>query len=70
MQNKKEHNVVTELTAVLDEYNLWKSMIMFIADIMNVNTGRRNKIAIQLKRPLVQKKQVEFQFIVHQHHIT
>ena len=69
LPNGKADTVVKGITAVLDEYNLWKSIKMIVADTMNVNTGRRNGIVIQLKRLFAQKKLEEPQFIGCQHHI-
>ena len=43
----KADTVVKGITAILDEYNLWKSIKMIVADTTNVNTGRRNGIVRQ-----------------------
>ena len=48
LPNGKADTVVQGITAVLDEYNLWKSIKMIVVDTTNVNTGRRKGIVIQL----------------------
>ena len=55
LPNGKADTVVKGITAVLDEYNLWKSIKVIVADTTNVNTGRRNGIDIQLQRLFVEK---------------
>ena len=57
LPNGKADTVVKVITAVLDEYNLWKSIKMIVADTTNVNTGRRNGIVIQLQRLFVCSKE-------------
>ena len=69
LPNGKDDTVIKGITAVLDEYNLWKSIKMIVADTTNVNTGRRNGIVIQLQRLFAQKKLEEPQFIGCQHHV-
>jgi len=69
LPNRKADTFVQRITAVLDEYNLWKSIKVIVADTTNVNTGRRNRIVIKLKRVFAQKKLKEPQFIGCQHHI-
>lgn len=46
LPNGKTDTVVKWITAVLDEYALWNSMKMIVADSMNVNTGSGNGIVI------------------------
>ena len=69
LPNGKADTVVKGITAVLDEYNLWKSIKMIAADTTNVNTGRRNGIFIQLQRLLAGKKLEKSQFVGCQHHV-
>lgn len=69
LPNGKADTVVKGITAVLDEYNLWKSIKMIVADTTNVNTGRRNGIVFQLQRMFAQKNLEKPQFIGCQHHI-
>ena len=46
----KADTVFKGITAILDEYNLWKSIKMVVVDTKNVITGRRNGIVTQLQR--------------------
>ena len=69
LPNGKADTVVKGITAVLDEYNLWKSIKMIVADTTNVNTGRRNGIVIQLQRLFAEKQLEKPQFIGCQHHV-
>ena len=69
LQNGKADTVVKGITAVLNKYNLWKSIKMLVADTTNVNTGRKNGIVTQLQRLFTQKKLEEPQFIGCQYHI-
>ena len=69
LANGKADAVVKGITAVLDEYNLWKSIKMIVADTTNVNTGRRNEIVIQLQRLFAGKKLEKPQFVGCQHHV-
>ena len=41
---------------ILDEYNLWKSIKMIIADTTNINTGRQNGIGVQIQNKFAVKK--------------
>lgn len=56
LPNEKADTVVKGITAHLDDCSLWKSIKMIVADITNVNTESRNRIAIQLQRLFAQKK--------------
>ena len=69
LPNGKADTVVKGIVAVLDEYNLWKSIKMIVADTTSVNTGRRNGIVVQLQRMFAKKKLEEPQFIGCQHHV-
>ena len=55
LSNRKADTVVIGMTAVLDKYNLWKSIKMIVAGTTNVNIGRRNGIVTQLQRFFFQK---------------
>ena len=59
----KANAFVKKMTAVFDEYSLWKSMKMIDADTTNVNTGRKNGIIIRSQRLFTDKKLQQFQFM-------
>ena len=69
LPNRKADTVVKGITAVLDEYNLWKSIKMIVADTTNVNTRRRNGIVIQLQPLFAEKKLEKPQFVGCQQHV-
>ena len=48
----KAGTVVKGITAVLDEYNFWKSIKIIVLDTTSVNTGSRNGIVTQLQKLL------------------
>ena len=69
LPNGKARTVLEGIRKVLDEYNLWKSIKMIVADTTNVNTGRQNRIVVQLQNKFAVKKLEEPQYIGCQHHI-
>ena len=56
LPTEKADTVVKGITVILNEFNLWKSIKMIIADTMNVNTGRRYGIVTQLPKTFFFKR--------------
>lgn len=54
---------VKDITPDLDEYNLWKSIKMIVANTTNVTTEKRIAIVTQLQRLFYQNNLEEPQFI-------
>ena len=54
---------------MLEEFNLWKSMLMIIADTTSVNTGRKNGVVVQLQKMLEKNGSPKPMFIICQHHV-
>ena len=69
LPDRKVYTVVKGITDVCNEYNLWKSIEIIVADTTNVSTRRRNGIVTQLQILFCQKNREELQFIGCQHHV-
>lgn len=57
--------MVKAITAVLDEYNIWKDTKMIIADTTNVKTGKWKGNAIQLQDYLKEIGRTTIKFELH-----
>ena len=42
--------IAKEIQGVLDEFNLWGSVLMLIADMTSVNSGKKTKVIISLQQ--------------------
>jgi len=69
LPNGKAKIVLNEITDILYEYKLWKSLKIIVTDTTNINTGINNEIATQLQKLYAEKKLEKPQFIGCQHHI-
>ena len=65
----KADTIAKGLERVLDEFRLWGSIQMIVADTTSVNTGRKNGVVSRLQRMFRSKGHPAPQFIGCQHHI-
>ena len=59
-------NVISD---VIDEYKLWGSINMIVADTTNVNTGKQSGVVVRLQRMFNSRGHQAPQFISCQHHV-
>ena len=52
LEDGKATTIAQGLKGVLEEFNLWGSVLMIIADTTSVNTGKKNGVVVQLQRML------------------
>ena len=57
------------ISKVLDEFHLWNSIQMIVADTTSVNTGKKNGVVVILQRMFTEKRINKPQFISCQHHV-
>jgi hypothetical protein len=69
LKDGKAETIAEGIAEVLDEYNLWKSVKMFVADTTSVNTGKKNGVIVKLQEKFAKKTITKPQFIGCQHHI-
>ncbi|QQP48958.1 Uncharacterized protein FKW44_009448, partial [Caligus rogercresseyi] len=57
------------LQDVLQEFNLWGSILMIIADTTSVNTGKKSGVVIRLQQMFEKNGSPRPKFISCQHHV-
>ncbi|MEJ2259197.1 MAG: hypothetical protein P8X78_01580 [Nitrosopumilaceae archaeon] len=69
LKDGKAETIAQGIADILDEYKLWNSIQMIVADTTSVNTGRKNGVVVKLKQMFSDKGISKPQFIGCQHHI-
>ena len=69
LRNGKADTIAEGLGEVLEEFNLWESVKMIIADTTSVNTGKKSGVVVRLQRMFEQKGFSKPQFVSCQHHV-
>ena len=69
LDNAKSDPIFRKLVDVLDDYNLWESVKMIVADTCNTNTGRKAGVVTLLKKEFERRGLEPPQFIGCEHHI-
>ena len=69
LDNGKSETIANGISQVIDEFSLWSSIRMMIADTAPVNTGPHTGVVAKLQTMFTQKGYEAPQFISCQHHV-
>ena len=69
LKDGKAQTIAEGLQDVLEEFNLWGSVVMIVADTTNVNTGKKTGVVVRLQQMLEEKGHPKPKFISCQHHV-
>lgn len=69
LRDGKAETIAEGLKDVLEEFNLWGSIVMIIADTTSVNTGKKTGVLVRLQRMFEEKGHPKPKFISCQHHV-
>ena len=69
LDNGKSETIANGISQVIDEFSLWSSIRMMIADTAPVNTGAHTGVVAKLQTMFTQKGYEAPQFISCQHHV-
>ena len=65
----KAQTIAETLQDVLEEFDLWGSIVMTVADITSVNTGKKTGIVVRLQQMFEEKGHPKAKFISCQHQV-
>lgn len=69
LKDGKAQTIAEGLQYVLEEFNLWGSIVMIVADTTSVNTGKRSGVVVRLQEMFEEKGYPKPKFISCQHHV-
>lgn len=69
LKDGKAQTIAEGLQDVLEEFNLWGSIVMIVADTTSVNTGKRTGVVVRLQEMFEEKGHPKPKFISCQHHV-
>lgn len=69
LKDGKAATITEGLQGVLDEFNLWGSILMIVADTTSVNTGKKTGVVVRLQQMFEEKGHPKPKFISCQHHV-
>ena len=69
LKDEKAQKIVEGLQDVLEEFKLWGIVVMIVADITNVNTGKKTGVVVRLQQMFEEKGHPEPKFISCQQHV-
>ena len=69
LKDGKAQTIAEGLQDVLEEFNLWGSVVMIVADTINVNTGKKTGIVVRLQQMFEEKGHPKPKFISCQHYV-
>lgn len=69
LKDGKAPTIAEGLQDVLEEFNLWGSIVMIVADTTNVNTGKKTGVVVRLQQMFEEKGHPKPKFISCQHHV-
>ena len=61
--------IAVEILSDLDEFNLWVSVVMLIAETTSANPGKENGVVIQLQQMLERRGSLRRKLTSCQHHV-
>ena len=65
----RRKTIAQGISKVLNEFHLWNSIQLIVADTTSVNTGKKNGVVVILQRMFTEKHINKPQFISCQHHV-
>ena len=69
LKDGKAQTIAEGLQDVLEEFNLWGSIVMIVADTTSVNTGKKTGVVVRLQQMFEEKGHPKPKFISCQHHV-
>jgi hypothetical protein len=69
LKDGKAQTIAEGLQDVLEEFNLWGSIVMIVADTTSVNTGKKTGVVVRLHQMFEEKGYHKPKFISCQHHV-
>ena len=69
LKDGKAQTIAEGFQDVLEEFNLWGSIVMIVADTTSVNTGKRTGVVVRLQEMFEEKGHPKPKFISCQHHV-
>ena len=69
MTDGKAQTIAEGLRNVLEEFNLWGSIAMIIADTTSVNTGKKTGVVVRLQKMFEERGHPKPTFVSCQHHV-
>ena len=69
LKDGRVQTIAEGLQDVLEEFNLWGSVVMIVADTTNVNTGKKTGVVVRLQQMFEEKGHPKPKFISCQHHV-
>ena len=63
LNDGKAESIANGISDVIDEYNLWGSIDMMVADTTSVNTGKQSGVVVRLQRMFTSRGYQAPQFI-------
>lgn len=69
LNDGKAKSIANDISDVVDEYQLWGSINMIVADTTKVNTGKQSGVVVRLQRLFTSRGHQAPQFISCQHHV-
>ncbi len=69
LKDGKAATIAEGLQGVLEEFKLWESILMIVADTTSVNTGKKTGVVVRLQQMFEEKGHPKPKFISCQHHV-
>ena len=69
LKDRKAQTIAEVLQDVLEEFNLWGSVVMIVAGTINMNTGKKAGVVVRLQQMFEEKGHPKPKFISSQHHV-
>ena len=69
LKDGKAQTITERLQDVLEEFNLWGSIVMIVVDTTSVNTGKKTGVVVWLLQMFDDKGHPKPKFISCQHHV-
>ena len=69
LKDGKAQTIAEGLQDVVEEFKLWGSVVMIVADTTNVNTGKKTDVVVRLQQMFEEKGHPKPKFISCQHHV-
>ncbi|XP_037793836.1 uncharacterized protein LOC119589289 [Penaeus monodon] len=69
LNDSKAESIADGISDVIDEYKLWDSINMIVADTTSVNTGKQSGVVVRLQRMFTSRGHQVPQFISCQHYV-
>lgn len=69
LEDGKAETIANGISDVIEDFNLWHSIQMIVADTTSVNTGKKNGVVVRIQQKFTDKGFEAPQFVSCQHHV-